>query len=381
MHNSSNTDEFIAKAISKHGNTYDYSRVNYINNITKITIICSIHGQFQQRPSDHLSGKGCKLCANAHTAKMCTKSHETFISESKNIHGDKYNYSKTKYINAKTKVDIICDIHGIFTKLPHDHLNGSGCPICVNEKVSKDRLLSLDEYVKRAKSIHGDKYDYSLVEYKGKNRQIKIICKHHGIFKQSANNHLKGANCRLCANSHISNILSKTQEQFILECQILNPDYDYSQVEYKRDNVKVKIGCPIHGIFEQVASSHLQGRRCPKCNSSKGELKIIKWLTINNIEYLKEKRFPNCRHKYTLPFDFYIPSLNICIEYDGEQHFVPMRFKGKENEMKHKLSIIQHRDSIKTQYCIDNKINLLRIPYTEFNNIEKILEEYIINKA
>ena len=237
------------------------------------------------------------------------------------------------------------------------------------------------DFISKAKSIHGDRFDYSNVNYVKNTIPILIRCiKHDHTYTQTPMKHTqKGSNggCKYCLKDIISQAQSKTEAQFILECQILNPDYDYSQVEYKGDSVKVKIICPIHGIFEQTPSNHLRGQRCSICKSSKGELKILNWLDVNNIDYIKEKRFPNCKHKYTLPFDFYIQSLNLCIEYDGEQHFVPMRIKGKSNEMKHNLSVVQLRDSIKTQYCIDNEITLLRIPYTDFDNIEKILEENI----
>jgi len=119
------TEEFIKKAKSVHGDKYDYSKVDYVNNSTKISINCPIHGEFEQRPNDHLSGKGCSKCSG-----VCKSTTEEFILKVKAIHGNKYDYSKVDYANAHKKVIIICPKHGEFKQEPNSHLRSVGCPKC-----------------------------------------------------------------------------------------------------------------------------------------------------------------------------------------------------------------------------------------------------------
>jgi very-short-patch-repair endonuclease len=306
------------------------------------------------------------------------KTTEDFIIQSKLIHGDKYDYSKTVYIKGKLDVIIVCPHHGEFKQRAINHTSGFGCIQCGFTNTGLKLKLAHEEFISKSIVIHNNKYDYSKTIYTGMKDKVYIVCSDHGIFQQEPHNHLNGQGCPKCRYLKISDAITFDVSDFISKSEKChNGVYDYSQVSYIDRKTKVDIVCRIHGIFTQKPHKHLQGQGCPKCNSSKGERKIMDWLNVNNIEHIKEKRFPNCKHKYTLPFDFYIPSLNMCIEYDGEQHFVPMRFNGEDGEMEHKLSIVQLRDSIKTQYCIDNGINLLRIPYTKFKNINEILKSSI----
>ena len=130
----SSTKEFIEKARKVHGDKYDYSKVEYINNKTKVCIICPEHGEFWQTPNCHLSGDGCAKCSKKH--KYTT---EEWIEEAKKVHGNKYDYSKVNYINSQTKVCIICPEHGEFWQKPDRHLLGQGCPIC-RTSVLEDKL-------------------------------------------------------------------------------------------------------------------------------------------------------------------------------------------------------------------------------------------------
>ena len=120
-------EEFIEKAIKVHGYKYNYSKVEYVNNYTDVVIICSKHGEFYQTPNVHMTGHGCPSCSNV--KKYNT---ESFIEKAKIIHDNKYDYSKVNYINAFTKIEIICLNHGSFFQRPHDHLNKNGCPKCTN---------------------------------------------------------------------------------------------------------------------------------------------------------------------------------------------------------------------------------------------------------
>ena len=185
------------------------------------------------------------------------------------------------------------------------------------------------------------------------------ICKKHGIFNQQPNNHLSGQGCVLCRNENIT----LTLEEFIEKSQLVHGDrYDYSSTEYINNITKVKIICKKHGTFNQVPYNHYSNSQgCPKCRLSKGELMIERYLIENNISYESQKRFSGCVNKKTLPFDFYLPDLNMCIEFDGKQHFESVGFWGGDDGLKYR----QFNDSIKTGYCDDNDIRLVRISYAD----------------
>ena len=190
------TEQFIEKARKIHGNKYDYSKVKYINNITRVIIICPKHGEFLQTPNDHLDGCGCSKCGGVKKSNT-----NDFIAQSKKIHGDKYDYSKVEYINNKTPVCIICPTHGEFWQKPNDHLGGHGCSKC-----SGTKKLTTEEFIKKAKEIHGDKYDYSKVEYKDNKTKVCIICPKHGEFWIRPNSHLsQKQECKHCKKSKMEN--------------------------------------------------------------------------------------------------------------------------------------------------------------------------------
>ena len=193
------TKEFIEKATNIHGNKYDYSKVEYINNRTNIIIICPKHGEFLQTPNTHLDGCGCGKCSG-------NKKNNTneFIIQAKKVHGNRYNYSKTEYINNKTPVCIICPVHGEFWQKPNDHLNGHGCNKCGGTK-----KLTTEEFIKKSKEIHGDKYDYSKVEYKGSKEKVCLICPKHGEFWISPNSHIsQKQGCKYCKKSKLEDKIS-----------------------------------------------------------------------------------------------------------------------------------------------------------------------------
>jgi len=290
-------------------------------------------------------------------SKRLTK--EEFTNSSKRIHGDKYNYSLVEYVNNRINVEIICPIHGIFKQSPDSHLRGRACKKCSDNKL----LSNVEELVIKFNNIHNNKYDYSLIDYNNMKKKIKIKCKKHGIFEQTPINHLKSG-CPICSYE------KKTYDNKIIKkmfINIHNNKYIYNLVKYKGTENKVKIICKKHGIFEQTPHSHLQGQGCPLCNESKGEKEIKEILKENNIIFIPQKRFNDCKYKRKLPFDFYLPEHNICVEYDGRQHFEPVKdFGGKEQ-----LKKTQKNDKIKDKYCNNNNIKLLRIKYTE--NIQEKL--------
>lgn len=355
--------EFILRARSVHGDRYDYSQVKYVNSRTKINIICKKHGMFEQTPSNHFAGQNCPICM-----KKGKSNNERFIVVAKNVHDDKYDYSLVNYINNKSKIKIICKEHGIFEQRPTRHLSGGGCLIC-NGGVG----ITQEEFIRRAKEKHNYIYEYLLVNYINSLTKIKIICKKHGVFEQKPNNHLLGQGCSKCAKEN----KFLTTLEFIKKAKCIHGNkYNYSLVDYKHNNIKIKIICSAHGVFEQKPCVHLNGRGCSQCKTkSTGELFISDWLCQNNISYETQKSFINCRNILPLRYDFYLPKEELLIEYDGEPHFKEIKYLGG----KRGFELRQTNDKIKTKYARDNNIRLLRISYTERKNLSNILKNNLIN--
>lgn len=219
------------------------------------------------------------------------------------------------------------------------------------------KKLNTNVFMERAKLIHGDKYSYSLSEYINSKTKIKIICSEHGIFEQTSDKHINNEQgCPKCVGKN------KNTNEFILESKIIHNNlFDYRLFEYNGTHIKSKIICPKHGIFEQDPHNHLKGKGCPICKESKGEKQISEILTNSFIKFIRQYRFFNCKDKKPLPFDFYLPDYNICIEFDGRQHFESIPNWGGEKT----FFEIQKRDKIKEQYCKINDIKLIRVKYTD----------------
>lgn len=301
---------------------------------------------------------------------MKTLTTQEFIRRSVIAHANKYDYTNTVYINAKNKVKIICVKHGIFEQYPHNHLKGHGCKLCQADKTKENLTSTTHEFIKKATEKHRGKYDYSQVIYNGSKSIITIICKKHGEFNQLAKNHLLGRGCNECKKDLFRN----SQEDFLNKCMFIHGEkYNYDLANYEYCKLKIKIICPDHGVFEQRAGNHSRGAGCPLCKSSTGEEKIRKILDKYQIKFKKEHMFKTCVNPITgrkLRFDFFVPKLNLVIEYDGEQHFRPVNGWGGDKA----YHDVVFRDGFKTNWCKQNNINLLRIPYTELDNVEKILK-------
>ena len=192
------TEEFIERAKEAHGDKYDYSKVKYINSRTKVIIICKKHGEFEQVPAKHLYGSCCEKCSYEYRANNLKSNNESFINIAKEIHKNKYNYSHVEYKNAHIKVIIICPIHGKFKQRPSEHLHGNGCAKCGIKKVSSAKLLNNNIFISRSELKHGNKYDYSKINYVNSKTKVIIICKEHGEFKQRPAKHIHGQGCPKC---------------------------------------------------------------------------------------------------------------------------------------------------------------------------------------
>ena len=253
--------DFLRQARLKHGDKYDYSKVEYKNSTTKVCIICLEHGEFWQTPKLHLNGCGCPACGHIKTNEFNRSDTKEFIKKAIQIHGERYDYSKVEYKSNNKKVCLICPEHGEFYITPANHLEGQGCSKCGHKKQGAGRIIPKEEILKRFAAVHGDKYDYSKVNYVNTQIKIKIICPEHGEFWQTPEKHFNGNGCPKCAGN-----LKLTKNEFLQRANEKHGGkYKYNKVEYVNTDNKVCIICPEHGEFWQRPSDHFQGRGCPKC--------------------------------------------------------------------------------------------------------------------
>jgi hypothetical protein len=254
------TEEFIRRSIKSHGYKYDYSKSIYTSAHGKVEVICPKHGSFWQGATSHFKGHGCPACSNL--KRPTTKE---FVQRAKKVHGDKYDYSLSVYKRAHSNVKVICKRHGEFSITPDNHVNGAkGCYLCTGVM-----CFDKESFIRESKKSHGDFYDYSQVKYKNTTVPVSIICPLHGVFNQSPDNHKKGHGCPKCAAASRTSSLRSTTSRFIKIASVThNGFYDYSLVDYVKNTVKVEIICPLHGVFYQRPSNHLNGSGCPVCGRS-----------------------------------------------------------------------------------------------------------------
>jgi rubrerythrin len=359
---------FIDQVEKIHNNKYDYSQVIYKNGGTKIDIVCAKHGVFSQTPNAHLRGQGCPVCGDEEQGLSRRLTTDEFIKRSQDVHGNLYDYSESVYEKGELPIKIICRKHGPFFQTPYNHFgNKQGCPICGRERTTEKQIKTTDDFIIDAILVHGERYDYSLVDYIGNKKPVTIVCKKHGPFNQIPTSHLAGQGCPICANN-----IQKTTQEFIDDAiKVHGNKYDYSLVKYKSGKKPVTVICPKHGDFNTLPINHIRGVGCPICSESKGERLVSLILERNQIDFERQKKFDGCfrigknnKRCYKLPFDFYLPTYNTVIEYDGLQHFRPVgMFGGEKAFQQNKL-----RDKLKTLYCKNSKIRIIRIPYTMKNN-------------
>ena len=305
-------ERFIEKANKRHNNKYDYSQVEYVDSVTKVCIICPEHGEFWQTPQGHVRGNSCPKCANKKRGDTFRSNGDEFVERASKIHNGRYIYDKTKYVNAETKIPILCLEHGTFWMTPMNHLLGQGCPKC------SGRGLTTSEIVTMFREKHDDKYDYSKVVYNRMHEKVCIICPKHGEFWQTPNKHLLGQGCPKCAIETRAEEKNIGNEEFIRRArEIYGDKYIYADTKYTKMDEKVKVICPKHGEFWQKPYDHLHGHGCPKCGliESKCENEIYEYVCglvgKENVEHSNRTILDGYE------IDIYIPSLKIGIEYNG----------------------------------------------------------------
>lgn len=315
-------EEFIEEAKRIHKEKYDYNKVVYVNNTTKVCIVCPEHGEFWQTPKQHLRGQGCPLCGKKKTRGKTTKydnSRKLFIKKKnenkgiscyknlafdtdifieflKEIYGEKYNYDKVDYVNMKSKVTIVCPEHGDFVKTGIALLHKkTGCPQCMLQERSKIFSMGKDVFIEKSEKIHNNFYSYEEVDYINNSTPVKITCPKHGVFLCSPGNHLKGRGCPICKSEH-----------FVYERRL----YSFLLTMFKGEE-----------IIRQYKPEWLTNRKS---------------------------------------LDFYIPKYKIAIEHQGSQHFMIVKYFDGSDE---KLSRIMQNDEEKIMECEKNNVSLLHFTY------------------
>ena len=421
------TEEFIKKAKSVHGNKYDYSKVEYANSKTKVSIICPEHGEFWQTPTSHLNGCDCPMCANIKRGETFIIDKDEFIKRVIKKHGDRYVYNKIDYTKANNLIIVVCKKHGEFRIPAYRFISGEGCPKCAQEKrieschtrkttesfvneikekfgnrvncdeivyvnantpviitdnklniryeISPTKLLTRgllkrpkitkEEFIKKAKEVHNNKYDYSKVDYINLNTKVCIICPEHGEFWQKPKDHLLGYECIECGHNKSHLKLKKDKCDFVEKANKIHGNFfTYDNFDYLNYHAKSSITCPIHGDFQQSPAKHLEGHGCPKCNESHLEREVRLYLENKNIKFTQEfKPIWLKNGKGFQRVDFLINGTKYLIECQGIQHFIKPNYNYSINVNK-----IIELDKRKNRLAHENGYVILY--YTSTDNIK-----------
>ena len=353
-------EEFIKQMKEINDNIEILSEYLTINDYVKCK--CKIDGyEWSAIAKSLLNGHGCARCAN----------HEPYTAEyfrNKIFDINPNIMLLSDYLGNKNTVKCKCKIDDYeWNARPTHLLKGIGCPKCAGV-ATKTTQQFINELYNINKNIE------VIGEYHGNKKGIECKCLIDGhIWSPSPNSLLRGRGCPKCGGK-----LQHTHDEFVELVHNINQNITIIS-KYIDTQSKVKCKCNIDGhIWDSVASSLLSGRGCPVCKSSKGERKISKYLKSKGINFKQEYRFDDCRNIHKLPFDFYLPLHNITIEYDGEHHSQIVRYSNESVDLaKERFVQRQINDTIKTQYCNKHNIKLIRIPYTEYNEVENILDKFL----
>lgn len=327
------------------------SKFNYIGieeGYRKVIIYeCEKHGHIKQRFDVHIKNLTCPKCSKYRDG-IYTLEYINKLKEQRDI---KYIYDieKGKIYTSRDKIKIICDIHGTFEQNIHNHFNiGNNCPECSNRK--KIKITEIVENIIKKKNIE-------ILKFNGYRKMSIFICKIHGEFKSGIET-TKRHGCPKCAKEN-KNL--KEKNKFIEKSSTIWHElikFDYKTMEYNGTGKKMRLFSKETGWIKQLPCNHLLGF-IPK--SSTGELIIENLLKSKGIKYIKEKKFEKCINIRQLRFDFYLPDKNICIEFNGIQHYKPISLFGGEKTYLYQMK----NDNIKKEFCEKNGIQLLVIPYNE----------------
>ena len=313
MNKEERKQNFLQKSSKVHNNKYKYDKIDYVNSNTKVCIICPEHGEFWQEPKHHVSGHGCPECMKEYLRKTKQDSVSIFIEKARNIHGDRYDYSKVNYVNQRTKVTIICKEHGEFEQIPYHHINGHGCPKCTANKNGISKRLTIEHFINKANQVHNNYYNYSKVNYINSFTKVLITCPIHGDFEQTPSSHLSGRGCPKCKRSNGEILVAKV-------LQDLNLEYI--------EQYKIPV---INEIF-----------------TNRKEIKI----------------------------DFYIPKLKLAIEYNGIQHYIPQNYFGGvlkfQTYQQPRDQYVENFCKANDIYLLN-----ISYEYSDYENMNNYIKEYV----
>lgn len=350
---------FIEKAKAILGEGYSFENTGYRGKDKEVVITCNKHGKFKTRPIYvYRSKTGCNKCARE-------KAKERFIKKAEDIHKGKYLYHKVKFKNMTVPVELVCPKHGSFFMEPYSHVKPTkpiGCMGCFQDRNG----LTTEEFIRRSRKLHGDRYDYTKVSYKKERDHVCIGCSKHGDFMQMPRVHLMGCGCPRCFTDR----KRQSTEEFVKEAIKFHGNrYNYDRVDYKGNKVKVEIVCEKHGSFMVRPNNHLSNKSgCPRCKESKGETRIRLFLEKHGIKYVQEYKIKPYKYR----FDFYIPDYGMLIEFHGGQHYKPVELFGGEESFKTSLA----RDRKKKELAKEKGLYLVVLNYQMMKDkrIERFME-------
>lgn len=293
----------IRAFIARHGDRYDYSKVEYKGGSYDVLITCREHGDFWQRPKAHENGRNCNDCMNKEAGLNRRYTTEQIIARAREVHGQKYDYSEMRYETINDKVTIICPEHGAFTQIINNHINWqkANCPECSKIEGGLKRRISNEEWINRFNEVHGEKYDYSNFQSFGAENKAIIICRNHGEFPQEPIVHANGHGCPKCLKKNQTRVYDFLSE--IFPNQEIFYDFRHPELRFSQSNAKMEL-------------------------------------------------------------DIWIPEISLAIEYQGEQHFKTF-WKGYIDLTESQtLESTQIRDEEKRKACMSMGITLVEIPYT-----------------
>lgn len=352
------TQEFVDLSILKHGKKYNYNNTVYKDYKTMVEIECPLHGIFKVVPYNHFKlNAGCPVCLKE--TKQITR--KDFVEKVIKLYGNKFNLDETVYTSPKERVTVYNR-----DKKCYEEYRAETLMYKHNVKTDKKHIkYTLESVIEASNKKHNYKFDYSKFIFTTLKNKSIIICPIHGEFEMNMDRHItKGQGCRKCG--YIKNSINQRKDNNHFKAngnRVHNGFYTYDKVEYVDNKTNVIVTCPIHGDFETRPDNHIGNKSgCPICKLPKGELKLRDILIKLNIEFQQQYVIKGSIYKY----DFYLPKLNILLEYDGEQHFRPVEAFGGEKEFK----ITKARDIIKNHLAKKNGYRLIRLSYLELNNLE-----------
>lgn len=341
-------------------------RDTYLDANIKIAHLCLIHNElWEVKPSSVLRGAGCPKCHAERSSATRQKSSQQYQTEVARITSSIIPIEE--YKGARTPILHRCIKHNVEWKaLPGNILQGCGCAECAKEKIIQKNTKPHEQYIHELKEKCPG--IICIEDYQGAEVPILHQCLKMGHkFLSRPADKLSGKGCPKCSGTY-----QMTNDEFVMKLHTVNPDIEPLD-PYVTMKTPIRYRCKKDGyVWEAIPNSVIHGSGCPQCNESSGERKIRQWLERHHLDFIFQKKYDDCKDKECLPFDFYVPSFDVLIEFDGAQHFRAVELFGGEQGFK----VRKKHDEIKNAYCEQNHISLLRISFQD--NIEEKLQQHLL---